>query len=302
MGEVAVVAEHSAISRGTERLVRAGSVPPAVAHQMRAPFQVGDFGRDVKYGYLSVGVITDLGPVDNGSSREAPSERDAAARWPLGAQPSQDLHRSRVARVDNFAVGQRVFCHYPHQDSYVVPRTAITAVPDDVPPARATLAGTVETAINIVWDARPRWADRVAVVGGGLIGANVAMLLRRMRLHDLVIVDPDPAIRVLAEQLGASWSPPDQCNVEVDLVIHCSGTQRGLETGLSMLDVEGELIEASWYGRFAPVVPLGEAFHAKRLTIRASQVSQVAATHRIRRTRRDRMSLALSELADPLYD
>lgn len=280
-GEVAVTALHSAISRGTERLVRSGAVPPSVAHQMRAPFQVGDFGDDVKYGYLSVGVITGIGPALPRSSPAPPA---------------------RVAQDASPELGQRVFCHHPHQDRYVVPEAAVTALPDDVPSARATLAGTVETAINIVWDARPHWGDRVAVVGGGLVGACVAIMLGRMRLHRLLLLDPDPATKPLADQAGATWVHPRECTAQVDLVIHCSGTQQGLHQGLSMLDAEGELIEASWYGQHSPTVPLGEAFHAKRLTIRASQVSQVAASNRARRSHADRMALALAELRDPLYD
>ena len=43
----------------------------------------------------------------------------------------------------------------------------MTVVPDGVPPARAVLAGTVETAVNALWDAAPLVGDRVAVVGRG---------------------------------------------------------------------------------------------------------------------------------------
>ncbi len=283
-GEVAVQAQHSAISRGSERLVQAGAVPPEVAMHMRAPFQSGDFGGDVKYGYLSVGVITQVGP---------------------GGDPSGDLPRRRIATPPAEQIGQRVFCHYPHQDRYVVPAQALSVVPDDVPSDRACLAGTVETAINIIWDARPRWADRVAVIGCGLVGACVAILLHRMRLHDLLIVDLDPATRSLAALVGARWRTPDQCadeGLEVDLAIHCSGTQEGIHLGLSMLDVEGELVEASWFGARCPTVPLGADFHAKRLSIRASQVSQVAESNRRRRSPQDRIALALDELRDPVYD
>ena len=61
--------------------------------------------------------------------------------------------------------GRTVFCLYPHQTAYVVPAGAVTVVPEDVPPARAVLAGTVETAVNALWDAAPLVGDRVAVVG-----------------------------------------------------------------------------------------------------------------------------------------
>ena len=46
----------SGISRGTERLVFNGQVPPSEHDTMRAPFQDGSFGFPVKYGYSAVGV------------------------------------------------------------------------------------------------------------------------------------------------------------------------------------------------------------------------------------------------------
>lgn len=266
-GHVTVRALHSAISRGTESLVYAGAVPDSVAESMKAPFQEGDFNGPVKYGYLSVGVVTAVG----------------------------DEH-------DNDLLGQRVFCLHPHQDRYVVPRGAVTVVPPTVPSARAAMAGLLEVAINVVWDAAPALGDRVAVVGCGLIGASVAMVLSQFPLHRLTLVDPSSHGQALASSLGAEWVSPAGLEGEFDTVIHCSGTQDGIALGLSVLGYEGELIEASWFGVNSPQVPLGAAFHSKRLTIRSSQVSSVAAANRTRRTHADRMALAMNELRRPIYD
>lgn len=46
-----------------------------------------------------------------------------------------------------------------------------------MPPTRAVLAGTVETAVNALWDAAPRVGDRIAVIGAGMVGCCVARLL-----------------------------------------------------------------------------------------------------------------------------
>lgn len=51
----------SGISRGTERLVHFGRVPPEAATQMRGPMQEGDFPFPVKYGYCLVGEV-EAGP------------------------------------------------------------------------------------------------------------------------------------------------------------------------------------------------------------------------------------------------
>lgn len=266
-GEVEVRTLHSGISRGTESLVYAGAVPKSVSASMRAPFQQGNFGDPVKYGYLSVGLVTDVG----------------------------DSH-------DDALLGQRVFCLYPHQDRYVVPREAITVVPYAVPSDRATLAGVLEVAINVVWDSAPALGDRIAVIGCGLVGASVAMVLSQFPLQRLTLVDPAPRSADLAQSLGASWTTPDNLPNDFDTVVHCSGTQEGLALGLSALAYEGEVVEASWFGQDSPYVPLGHDFHSKRLSIRSSQVSSVAARNRARRTRSDRMALAMEQLHRPIYD
>ncbi|GCB51947.1 threonine dehydrogenase and related Zn-dependent dehydrogenases [Streptomyces sp. NL15-2K] len=49
---------------------------------------------------------------------------------------------------------------------------AVTPVPDGVPAERAVPASTVETAVNSPWNAAPLVGDRIAVVGGGTVGAR----------------------------------------------------------------------------------------------------------------------------------
>jgi threonine dehydrogenase-like Zn-dependent dehydrogenase len=262
-GEALVRTICSGISRGSEMLVHAGYVPAEVAESMRAPFQVGNWPGPVKYGYLSVGVV-----------EEGPAQLS----------------------------GRRVFCLHPHQDRYVVPATALTPVPDHVPSDRAVLAGTVETGINALWDAGPRIGDRVAVVGAGMVGGIIAALLRTFPLDRLQLVDVNPSRSALAAALNVELVHPNNAADDNDLVFHCSATESGLARSLQLLGEEAELIELSWYGMIQPRVPLGTAFHSRRLTIRASQVGAVAAARRPRRTTRDRLALALRLLKDPVFD
>ncbi|GMA32918.1 zinc-dependent alcohol dehydrogenase [Litorihabitans aurantiacus] len=253
----------SGISRGTETLVRRGLVPASQTQRMRAPFQAGDLPFPVKYGYLSVGVV-EHGP----------------AAWR----------------------GRRVFCLYPHQDRYVVPVAALAPVPDGVPSRRAVLAGTVETALNALWDAPPCLGDRVAVVGGGLVGGALALLLRGFPLDRLQVVEvDDDARRRLAAQ-GLDAVAPDDAAGDCDLVLHVSASESGLDLALRLLGDEAELVEVSWFGATAPRVPLGEDFHARRLRITASQVGRVGRARRHRRDLRARMATALAALADPAFD
>jgi threonine dehydrogenase-like Zn-dependent dehydrogenase len=261
--DVIVRTLYSGVSRGTETLVFRGGVPASQYDVMRAPFQDGDFPGPVKYGYLNVGVV-EHGPAD--------------------------------------LLGRTVFCLYPHQTRYVVPASAVTPVPDTVPPERAVLAGTVETAVNALWDAAPLIGDRIAVVGGGMVGCCVAGVLAGLPGARVQLVDVDPRRAEIADAFGVGFATPDRATGECDLVIHASATEAGLARSLELLAPEGEVVELSWYGDRRVTVSLGEAFHSRRLGIRASQVGAVAPARRSRRTFADRLSLALDLLANPAFD
>lgn len=261
--EVLVRTVCSGISRGTETLVFRGAVPPDQHTAMRAPFQEGDFPGPVKYGYLNVGTV-EQGP---------PELR-----------------------------GRTVFCLYPHQTAYVVPASAVTVVPEDVPPARAILAGTVETAVNALWDAAPRLGDRVTVVGAGMVGCCVARLLSAFPTTEVTLVDVDATRAEVAAALGVDFALPADAAGAQDLVVHTSATSAGLQRSLELLAPEREVIELSWYGDEEVRLSLGGAFHPGRLGIRASQVGTVSPARAGTRTSAERRALALELLRDPAFD
>ncbi len=253
----------SGISRGTETVVFRGEVPRDQYAVMRAPFQEGEFGGPVKYGYLNVGVV-ESGP---------PALR-----------------------------GRTVFCLYPHQTRYVVPADAVVAVPVDVPPQRAVLAGTVETAVNALWDAAPLVGDRVTVVGAGMVGCCVAALLARFPATHVQLVDVDPARASVAATLGVEFVRPEDAATGRDLVVHASATSAGLQQALGLLAPEGTVLELSWYGDRSVNLALGGAFHSGRLRIVSSQVGTLAPARRDRRSHAERLALALELLRDPGFD
>ena len=261
--EVMVRALLSGVSRGTETLVFRGGVPSDQYQVMRAPFQEGDFPGPVKYGYLNVGTV---------------------------AQGPEELR------------GRTVFCLHPHQTAYVVPADAVTLVPEDVPPARAVLAGTVETAVNALWDAAPMLGDRVAVVGAGMVGCCVARLLSRFPAVSVTLVDVDRTKAGVAAALGVDFALPADAADGQDLVVHASATSAGLQRSLELLAPEGSVIDLSWYGDAQVRLSLGGAFHSRRLGIRASQVGTQSPARSARRTTADRLALALELLRDPAFD
>jgi len=106
----------------------------------------------------------------------------------------------------------------------------------------------------------------------------------------------------VAARLGLDFRLPDAAAHDADLVVHASGQPAGLVTALGLAGFEATVLELSWYGQRAVTLPLGEAFHARRLTLRSSQVGHVAAPQRARWSHARRMELALSLLAAPELD
>lgn len=262
-GDVLVETLFTGISRGTEALVFTGRVPDSQRSVMRCPFQEGEFPGPVKYGYCSVGHV--------------------------------------VAGPESLA-GRTVFCLHPHQDRYVVPATAVTPLPAGLPPERAVLAANMETALNGVWDAAVRPGDRVCVIGLGVVGLLAARLAARVPGTTVLALDIDPVRGVPAAALGLDFAPAAADGAEFDVILHASGHPDGLVTALGLAGFEATIVELSWYGATPVTLPLGEAFHSRRLTLRSSQVGSVATAQRGRWNHARRLAKALELLDDPALD
>jgi NADPH:quinone reductase-like Zn-dependent oxidoreductase len=262
-GEVGVRALYGALSRGTERLIFSGRVPESEFKRMHAPFMGGSFPFPVKYGYATVGKV-ETGPAE--------------------------------------LEGRTVFTLHPHQSRFNIPASAALPLPDGVALARAVLAANMETALNAVWDGAPAPCDRIAVVGGGLLGLLVAYLCARLPGAEVTVVDIDPSRAALAHQFGAGFAMPDGLPADCDLVFHASATAAGLATALRAAGDEAAIVELSWYGAGDIAAPLGEAFHSRRLRLLSSQVGQVAPSHRPRWSHGRRLAAALALLKDPTLD
>jgi len=263
LGEVRVRALFGALSRGTEALVLAGRVPESEFERMRAPFMVGCFPFPIKYGYSSVGVVED-----------GPGE-----------------HRGRT-----------VFTLHPHQSHFNIPSSAVVPLPETVPPRRAVLAANMETALNAVWDGAASPADRIAIVGAGVVGSLVAFLCARLAGTEVTLIDINERRTELAQKLGIRFATPETAMGDCDLVVHASGSAAGLSTALSLAGEEATVLELSWYGETQVTVPLGGTFHSRRLRLISSQVGRVAASHRPRWAHSRRLEAALGLLADPCLD
>ncbi len=262
-GEVRIRAVASALSRGTERLVFSGRVPESEYQRMRAPFMSGEFPFPVKYGYAMVGRV-EAGPPD--------------------------------------LKGRLAFALHPHQTVFNLGVENIVALPEGLPPERAVLAANMETALNALWDGAPGPADRIAVVGAGVLGLLVARLCVRLPGTEVIVVDIDPARAAIAQRLGARFAAPEEAPDGCDLVVHTSASAAGLATALRLAGQEATVLELSWYGAGTVQVPLGDVFHSRRLKLVSSQVGRVAPSRLPRWDYGRRLRAAVGLLDDPVFD
>ena len=179
-----------------------------------------------------------------------------------------------------------------------------------IDPAAATLFPLVETALQVTLDAGTGYRDPVIVLGAGVLGLLTSLLLQRAGWRPL-IAEPLEWRRAVASSLGVTTAAPSELvNEAVPLVIDASGNPDAPAMALNMLAHEGTLLIASWFGAKPVVLPLGGAFHRRRLTIRSTQVSTVparlSATWTRSRRRQETVALLpelpLAQLCTDIFD
>jgi 2-desacetyl-2-hydroxyethyl bacteriochlorophyllide A dehydrogenase len=267
-GAVRARARFSGVSAGTELLLYKGEGPTPFD-----PSLGGADGRDGhaptyprRYGYAWVGEVVEVGE---------------------GAE---------------HAIGTPVFALAPHGDEHVLARGAARALDADVPVARAVLAANLETAITCVWDSELGLGDDVIVIGAGVVGCLVALLAARTARR-VRIVEPNAARAGVARQMGLEiGEAKDTPDGSADVVFEATGDPRALDDAIAWSRFEARIVVASFYGARTAPVALGDAFHRRRLTLRASQVSAIppSRAHRWDHTRRFDLVRAL--LREPLLD
>jgi 2-desacetyl-2-hydroxyethyl bacteriochlorophyllide A dehydrogenase len=242
-GRLLVRTRYSGISTGTELLGYRGLLDPGLPIDERIGSLGGTFRFPFPYGYSCVGEV----------------ERSAGS----------------------VAEGTLVFAFHPHQDRFVVDEDDVVVLPAGTDPRLATLFPYVETGLQLGLDAGPVAAETVVVLGLGVVGVISALLLRQAGATVLA-ADPAGDRRRLATVLGIAAVEPEQVASRlppggVPLVLELSGSPSALAGALDLLAHEGTALVGSWYGRQPVELPLGSAFHRRRLTIRSSQVSTIPA-------------------------
>ena len=200
-------------------------------------------------------------------------------------------------------VGERVFALAAHGDTHVLRDEDARALPADVPAPRGVLAANLETAVTCAWDAGVGLGDDAVVLGGGVVGILTAWLLARSGAN-VTLVEQSPARRTAARALVPSARIEASAAPEAtaDVVVEATGDPRVLDDAVAWTRSEGRIVVASFYGMRRAPIDLGDAFHRRRLELRASQVSSIPPRLRERWTHARRWALVGSLLREPALD
>ncbi len=264
-GQVRARGLFSGVSQGTELLLYRGEGPQHFDPSLDAG-SARLYPR--RYGYSWVGEVTD----------------------------------SRAAGV---LPGQRIFCLLPHGDVHLLDASELRLLPSAIPGPRATLAANLETALNVVWDAKIALGDDVVVLGGGIVGLLVVMLAKRSGALHVHMVEPSPRRAQAALALGAdSVATPeqDEPHGSADVVIEATGQPGVLDRAIQHAAQEATVVVASFYGERRSALALGSDFHRRRLQLKASQVSRLPPEKTPRWDPARRFAQVLHLLADQRLD
>ncbi len=280
--EILVRTLCSAISAGTEMLVYRGQLPQdqALDANMES-LENQSTNYPLQYGYANVGRVEAVGE-----------------------------------KVDQGLIGSHVFALQPHVTHYISKARAVVTLPGAIDPEAAVFLANMETAVNLVLDAKPALGDHVVILGQGVVGLLVSAIICRFPLSACYALEPFPLRRDAAGQLGIKHTiDPDSENDMgmmtsalhdtpghgADLVLELTGSPAALNLALNLCAYTGRVAVGSWYGSKPVTLDLGGRFHRERIEIISSQVSSISPelTGRWNRERRFVTALELIESIKP---
>ncbi|MGY1714572.1 zinc-binding alcohol dehydrogenase [Geodermatophilus sp. SYSU D01106] len=268
-GQAWVRTEYSGVSAGTEVALVRGTDPQ---HAVGWDPDLRAFGAGpvagypvLRLGYMEVGVVTE-------------------------------------SRTPDLVEGSRVAMAYGHRTGRCADPSAVPVlpVPDDLDPLLGVyLAQMGPICVNGLLHATAQLAGpgggvgdgvrgrHVLVTGAGVIGLLSALLAVQHGAADVVVAEPSPQRRAVAEALGLAtvdgdaWTEVKQRwrhgpgDAGADLVLQCRGHDTALATGLKALRPQGVVVDLGFYQGGAGAVRLGEEFHHDGLSVVCAQISRV---------------------------
>ncbi|MCW3844303.1 zinc-binding alcohol dehydrogenase [Micromonospora yasonensis] len=230
----------------------------------------------------------------------------ASTPYPVTRLGYMQVGRVVESRTPAVAVGAVGAMTYGHRSGYLADPLAerFVALPGDLDPMLGVYVahmgpicanGLLHAAADLYGTDVRSLGDgvrgrRVAVVGSGVVALLTALLARRHGAASVVVLDPTPARRQVAEALGLETLDPEADDPAVvlktrwqhaagdrgaDVVFQCRGQAWALRLALRLLRPQGSVIDLAFYQSGADAVRFGEEFHHNGLSLRCAQIGRV---------------------------
>jgi NADPH:quinone reductase-like Zn-dependent oxidoreductase len=157
------------------------------------------------------------------------------------------------SEVTGITPGDRAYCSGRHRSFQRASLPDVLRVPDGISPAEATFGRLMGVSMSTLTTTKARPPETVLVTGLGLVG-HLAALVFRACGYGVIVSDPSPARRALAERSGL---PDVRDAVPVDdpalagkiaLTLECSGHEAAVVDACRLVRKGGEvaMIGAPW--------------------------------------------------------
>ncbi len=144
-----------------------------------------------------------------------------------------------------------------------VPAELVVPLPDSLPLEHAALVEPVAVGVHDVRRARITAGECVVVVGGGPVGVLIA-LLSRHRGAQVLLVEPNPFRRAVAQEIGLDAVDPQATDIVAlvnertagagaDVAFEVSGAAGGVNTAVDVLTTRGRLVMVAIHPQPRPV-------------------------------------------------
>ena len=192
-------------------------------------------------------------------------------------------------------LGRKIFSLSPHQTFYEIAINSLNFLKNkDI--KKYLLTANMETAINIFWDSQSKKKDTILVVGLGSVGFLTAYFFKLRGFKNIKVTDINLNKKKIAKILGLQFVNFNNTK-NIDCVINTTSSYEILNRSLTKLNLDGRIVEASWYGSKVGKINLGNEFHSKRIKIISSQVSNIPLHMKSKHNYKSRLKIAIDALS-----
>jgi NADPH:quinone reductase-like Zn-dependent oxidoreductase len=303
------------MTKTTERnIVVAGPGQVAVRNEPCTPVPAGAFRVTTLFSGISAGTELSYVKGTNPSLSERwdpalglfrPGEPDAG--YPVTRLGYMEVAKVAESRTPVVPEGATVAMTYGHRTGYTGDPLSdrVVPLPEDLDPLLGIYVahmgpicanGLLHAAAELYGPGVRSLGDgvrgrRVAVVGAGVVALLTALLARRHGAASVVVLDPTPARRAVAEALGLETldpEGPDDAAASLktrwrhapgdrgaDVVFQCRGQPAALHLALRVARPQATVIDLAFYQAGAAELRLGAEFHHNGLAVRCAQIGRV---------------------------